>query len=154
MNTRLQQFLAAENISQSQFADNIGVARASVSHIISGRNKPGFDFIESMSKRYPSLNLDWLILGKGRMYNTDSGAKTPLEVPVEPENGLFDLNPELDGYRNPEPSIPPVQAQPSVQTQTKTESKTLGNKPEKTIKQRSISKIIILYDDGSFQELK
>ena len=103
MNTRLQQFLAAENISQSQFADSIGVARASVSHIISGRNKPGFDFIESMSKRYPSLNLDWLILGKGRMYSDQKEPETPLEAPAKPENGLFDLDGELDGYRNPEP---------------------------------------------------
>ena len=45
MNIRLQQFLSAENLSQAQFADIIGVARASVSHIIAGRNKPGFDFI-------------------------------------------------------------------------------------------------------------
>ena len=61
MNRRLQQFLRAENISQSQFADTIGVARASVSHILAGRNKPGFDFLLAMSKHYPSLNLEWLI---------------------------------------------------------------------------------------------
>ena len=72
MNNRLQQFLAAENISQSQFADSIGVARASISHIL----KPGFDFIESMARRYPSLNLEWLITGNGRMYNTDGSDLT------------------------------------------------------------------------------
>lgn len=70
MNKRLQQFLSAENISQSQFADKIGVTKASVSHILSGRNKPGFEFIESMADCYPNLNLDWLIGGKGRMYKT------------------------------------------------------------------------------------
>ena len=71
MNKRLQQFLAAENISQAQFAETLGVARASVSHILSGRNKPGFDFIESMARRYPTLNLEWLITGNGRMYNAE-----------------------------------------------------------------------------------
>ena len=70
MNKRLEQFLKAENISQSQFADTIGVARANISHIIAGRNKPGFDFLQRMSKHYPSLNLEWLITGKGRMFNT------------------------------------------------------------------------------------
>ena len=70
MNKRLQQFLSAENISQSQFADKIGVTKASVSHILSGRNKPGFEFIESMADCYPNLNLDWLIGGKGRMYKS------------------------------------------------------------------------------------
>lgn len=72
MNGRLVRFLEAENISQSQFADSIGVARASISHIIAGRNKPGFDFLEKMASCYPSLNIEWLITGKGRMYHDES----------------------------------------------------------------------------------
>ena len=74
MNKRLEQFLKAENISQSQFADSIGVARASVSHILAGRNKPGFDFLVSMSRQYPALNLEWLITGKGKMFSGGIGA--------------------------------------------------------------------------------
>jgi transcriptional regulator with XRE-family HTH domain len=72
MNKRLQQFLAAENISQSQFADAMGIARASVSHIIAGRNKPGFEFMSAMVRNYPALNLEWLISGKGKMYKDPS----------------------------------------------------------------------------------
>ena len=68
MNTRLKQFLAAENISQSQFADTIKVVRASVSHVLSGRNNPGYDFIKAIMAAYPTLNMEWLILGKGKMY--------------------------------------------------------------------------------------
>ena len=68
MNKRLEQFLAAENISQAQFADTIDVARASVSHVLAGRNKPGYDFIKSIADHYPKLNLEWLISGKGKMY--------------------------------------------------------------------------------------
>ena len=64
MNKRLQQFLNAENISQSQFADTVGVAKASVSHILAGRNKPGFEFIESVARHFPRLNLEWLICDK------------------------------------------------------------------------------------------
>ena len=68
MNKRLEQFLGAENITQSQFAETLGVAKASVSHILAGRNKPGFEFIESLARQYPNLNLEWLISGRGRMY--------------------------------------------------------------------------------------
>lgn len=60
--------MQAENITQSQFADTLNVARGSVSHILAGRNKPGYDFLESLLLHYPSLNLDWLMTGKGRMY--------------------------------------------------------------------------------------
>ena len=82
MNKRLQQFLAAENISQSQFADAMGIARASVSHIIAGRTKPGFEFMSAMVRNYPALNLEWLISGKGKMYKDPSRILSSL--PTQP----------------------------------------------------------------------
>jgi len=84
MNRRLQQFLNAENISQSQLADTLNVARAGVSHIIAGRNRPGFDFLESMALHYPQLNIEWLITGKGKMYkeNLLFGEESPAAVEI------------------------------------------------------------------------
>ena len=73
MDKRLQQFLDAENISQAQLADTLGVARAGISHILSGRNKPGFDFLEAMALHYPMISMDWLLTGKGRMYKDAPG---------------------------------------------------------------------------------
>lgn len=84
MNKRLQQFLDAENITQSQLADSLGVARAGISHILAGRNKPGFDFIESLATKFPTLSLEWLITGKGRMYKSETQA---IAEP-EPEKGI------------------------------------------------------------------
>lgn len=81
MNRRLLQFLQAENITQTQFADTLDVARGSVSHILSGRNKPGYDFLESLLLHYPRLNLDWLLTGKGRMYRDESAPET-LSLPI------------------------------------------------------------------------
>lgn len=110
MNRRLQQFLTAENISQSQFAESIGVARANVSHILSGRNKPGFDFIEKMLTAYPALNVDWLITGKGKMYRNSyagSGVNSREEVNLfnstSPayDSELFS-HPEQDDYAQQE----------------------------------------------------
>ncbi len=86
MNSRLVRFLEAENISQSQFADSIGVARASISHIIAGRNKPGFDFLEKMASCYPSLNIEWLITGKGRMYHDESDNSSENAIPSSEES--------------------------------------------------------------------
>jgi len=77
MTERLLRFLAAENITQSQLADSLGVARASISHIVSGRNKPGFDFIEKMALQYPGLSLEWLVTGRGKMYR--NGEDSPSE---------------------------------------------------------------------------
>jgi len=86
MNRRLLQFLQAENITQAQFADILSVARGSVSHILSGRNKPGYDFLESLLLHYPQLNIDWLLTGKGRMYK--DGAE---EGSLPQDAGFFEL---------------------------------------------------------------
>ncbi len=83
MNRRLLQFLQAENITQAQFADTLSVARGSVSHILAGRNKPGYDFMESLLLHYPRLNLDWLMTGKGRMYRDEVAAESPEGATLE-----------------------------------------------------------------------
>lgn len=86
MNRRLLQFLQAENITQAQLADTLSVARGSVSHILAGRNKPGYDFLESLLLHYPTLNLDWLMTGRGKMYRSEDeeqGLPLILKAPVE-----------------------------------------------------------------------
>jgi transcriptional regulator with XRE-family HTH domain len=96
MNRRLLFFLQAQNISQSQFADTLSVARGSVSHILSGRNKPGYEFLESLALHYPSLNMDWLFTGKGSMFKKD--ASQGENVPQEVTGSLFSAPqaPEID----------------------------------------------------------
>ena len=148
MNNRLQQFLAAENISQSQLADTLGVARASVSHIVAGRNKPGFDFIERLLAHYPDLNLEWLISGRGRMYKND--AKAALEAHQRPISPLAE---EEDGGLFAARPFPP-----KTDTQTPFPSQNtsiidIDNKIQSAINQKTISKIIVFYSEGSFQEL-
>ena len=147
MNVRLQQFLAAENISQSQFADSIGVARASVSHILAGRNKPGFDFIERMARQYPELNLEWLITGHGRMYDR---AKSAPEVPVGPVSPLSDASEDSLFGALPEQ---PETVRPEPRTLQNPSSESLDRVIQSAINQKSISKLIVFYSDGTFQEL-
>ncbi len=108
MNERLQQFLAAENISQSQFAETIGVARASVSHILAGRNRPGYDFICSLLEHYPSLNSEWILMGKGKMYKGPAVRPAQTEAP-EPQQAI-------DGPRSAQAAYAPQpqQAQPAA----------------------------------------
>jgi len=93
MNRRLLQFLQAENITQTQLADTLSVARGSVSNILAGRNKPGYDFLESLILHYPNLNLEWLLSGKGKMYHDASEASAPSveSAPAQDEPVQLDL---------------------------------------------------------------
>ena len=61
MKDRIIQFLREMNMTSTKFADEIGVQRSSISHILSGRNKPSYDFIEKMLNAYPTINAQWLI---------------------------------------------------------------------------------------------
>ncbi len=141
MNRRLQQFLSAENISQSQLAEILGVARASVSHILSGRNKPGFDFILNMTNRFPALNIEWLISGKGRMYNTPTTTLYDPHSVVEEIPSQINFTEEIQDFSE----IATESAAPKVNT--------LDSKAQQPTTQRSISKILVFYTDGTFQEL-
>ncbi|WP_298345882.1 helix-turn-helix transcriptional regulator [uncultured Algibacter sp.] len=62
---RLQKIIDYYNESASSFAEKIGVQRSSISHILSGRNKPSLDFILKILSAYPEVDLYWLFNGKG-----------------------------------------------------------------------------------------
>ena len=134
MNNRLKQFLAAENISQAQFAETINVVRASVSHVLAGRNNPGYDFIKSIMDNYPTLNIEWLMLGKGKMYKDK----------VIQESTLFALEEEIS---------PEAIQEPVVKIESSPEIETIDSQPQQIVKQRNISKIIVFFDDGTYQEI-
>ncbi len=67
MHNRLKKWMEYEDVKSSAFADKIGVNRATISHILSGRNKPSIDFLEKLLYVYPEVNANWLITGIGYM---------------------------------------------------------------------------------------
>lgn len=72
MKDRLEKFIKTEGLTPSRFAEIMGVQPSSISHILGGRNKPSYDFIEKFLSRFPKVNPDWLILGKGQIYRQPS----------------------------------------------------------------------------------
>lgn len=148
MNARLEQFLAAENISQAQFAETLGVARASISHILAGRNKPGYDFISSLMLHYPRLNMDWLFFGKGKMYKDPAAAvQSPAIVADPEENTLFsdvEENPDTAPQNEESAPVPAKETEIPDSPKDNVQSASSG---------RKISRIVVFYDDNTFAEL-
>ena len=62
---RLQKVIDYYEETASGFAEKIGVQRSSISHILSGRNKPSLDFVMKVLQAYPQVELYWLLNGKG-----------------------------------------------------------------------------------------
>jgi transcriptional regulator with XRE-family HTH domain len=81
---RIEQLLEEYKLSPSRFADEIDVQRSSISHILSERNKPSLELISKILKKYPEINADWLITGKGKMQLDLFGEKASVpETPIQ-----------------------------------------------------------------------
>ena len=152
MNERLKRFLEMEGISPARFAETLGIQRSGVTHLLEGRNKPSFAFIQKMMTAYPELNYEWLILGKGRPYKGDKGADHTAFTVSEPE--LF-TEPEDFGTGVEEEFTADYQelnkefraAQPAENPKTDSAPTAM---PSKTAKK--IARIIVFFNDGTYEE--
>ena len=142
MNARLKQFLAAENITQAQFADTINVVRASVSHVLAGRNNPSYEFIRSIMTKYPRLNIEWLMFGKGKMYRN----------PLPDGDHVQDMPHALNTDESQQTLFSEIEEK-TEQLSSNNESIPLDTNTQIIVNQRKVSKVIILFDDGSYQEM-
>lgn len=68
---RLRMIMDSHKLNAGSFADRIGVQRSNVSHVLSGRNKPSFDFMEKLLLAFPRVSAEWLFTGKQSGDRTD-----------------------------------------------------------------------------------
>jgi len=146
MKDRIQKFMKSENLSPSQLADNIGVQRSGVSHIISGRNKPGLEFVQRILKYYPNLNPDWLLINKGSMYRNSSAEDT---FRIEEED-ISDEQMQLNIDFGILPEAKALQEEPQAIKEPSPNIKQVVSQIESNKSKKEADKIIILYKDGSF----
>ena len=118
---RLQKVIDFYNESASSFAEKIGVQRSSISHILSGRNKPSLDFVLKVLSSFPEVELYWLLNGKGHF---------PSEVKSIEESSL-EKNEKVKSPINDIPEVSEIK-----------KSNSLG---------KTIERIVIFYADGSFK---
>ena len=109
MRDRIKQIIEREGMSQSQFADYIGVNRPTLSHVIAGRNNPSIEIMMKIHQRFPKINILWLLDGIGD-YETKTSADYSSNSLVEEqhtdENLLSSSQSPLDAEEDSGPSIP------------------------------------------------
>jgi transcriptional regulator with XRE-family HTH domain len=123
---RITQILEEQQLSSSAFADTIGVQRSSISHVLSGRNKPSLEFILKTARAFPAYSTDWLLFGKS------SESLVTYPEPIE------------------QASTPTVQDIAFTVKPTKDESTTVSGSTSNS--QAEIDKIVLLYKNGRFTE--
>ena len=144
---RLEIILDYYSLNASSFADKIGVQRSSLSHLLSGRNKPSLDFILKILEVFPDVDLYWILNGKGtfpknseqldkKENNVQEIVKQNISTPplteIIPEN-LFS-------------EIKTPNVVPALETK-KIENQNSAKESDST----EIDKIVIFYKNGTFK---
>lgn len=120
---RIEQVIQSLNLTARQFAAEIHVQPGTISNMMVGRNNPSLEVMKRIMDRYPTLNPEWLILGKGEMWRTPPGV----------EAGLFD-------------HLAPDAKNKAVRATLKEEPQVIAAPP------KQISRIVVYYTDNTFEE--
>ena len=60
---RVKKIISANGLTNSSFADKIGVPRSSISHVLSGRNNPSLDLIIKILQSFDGISANYLLSG-------------------------------------------------------------------------------------------
>ena len=168
---RIELLMKCYDLSPSQFADRTGSQRASVSHIISGRNKPSLEVMLKIYEAFPGVDMKWLMMGVGEVPTHQ--AATVAKVGVEQETLFPEQDARVQQSENTlfAPSAGPlsrVDEEPKPRRaavqQPQREKSSLDVRPKRTQSSRlaqmtalqpekKIKEIRIYYNDGTYETL-
>lgn len=120
---RIESLMKSLGLNARQFAAEIRVQPGTISNMMAGRNNPSLDVMKRIMERYPTLNPEWLIAGRGEVWRTEPGQ----------EPGLFD-------------GMAPDPKEKKVRNTQKEEPQTPAAPP------KQIKNIVVYYTDGTYQE--
>ena len=140
-----------EKLTAGAFAESIGASQATISHILSGRNKPSVELVLRVHQRYGDINLEWLLAGKGTMSN-DSNEPTPAFTEPDKDYPLFAEN-----------AINPSGTPMDAENRKEMPLEIGQNAPKEVVRQeiiykerppRKITDIRIFFDDNTYETFK
>ncbi len=136
---RLEKIFNHYQLNAAGFAEKIGIGRSSVSHIVSGRNKPSLDFVMHVLEHFPEISFDWLVYGKGKL----GGLKESSENRIFETKQINESNTKLS---NSSPSLFDKE-----ENLIKKETKQIVQSTEVQNHHKKIETITIFYNDGTFK---
>lgn len=147
---RLEIILEYYSLNASAFADKIGVQRSSLSHLLSGRNKPSLDFILKILEVFPDVDLYWILNGKG------SFPKINEATPNLESKQSNEIRPE-----SANPISEPVVSEHLFSKENNTNKEGLKNPKKEEVQNivnesisEEVEKIVFFYKNGRFKEFK
>ncbi|MCI1647655.1 MAG: helix-turn-helix domain containing protein [Bacteroides sp.] len=147
---RFKIIMDREKLTAGAFAESIGVAQATISHILGARNKyPSTEVILRLHQRYEDINLEWLLTGEGEMTNGTSSIKTlsdEIDYPLFNENVI-----------NTDKGANDSENRKEIASKTHIQSNKEPVKQEIIYRERpprKITEIRIFFDDNTYETFK
>lgn len=154
---RLEIILDYYGLSASSFADKIGVQRSSLSHLLSGRNKPSLDLILKIVNEFPEVDLYWIVNGNGNFPKSefkkdDVTAMSTTPLPSSTIDTILDEsnNPTQTDLFSSQDSFEEKKRINEIPREVFSNTRNL----EHTIHDSEIDQIVIFYRDGTFKIYK
>lgn len=145
MREKLQKLMASEQLTASRFAELLGIQPSGVTHLLGGRNKPSFDLVQKILRRFPHINPDWLLLDNEQMYRAD--AELTNDQPNQTSNEVAEtpVNVEkISAAQNTTISEGSTSANNSIERLA-----TIG-----AVNRKNVKRVIVLFDDHTFESFE
>jgi transcriptional regulator with XRE-family HTH domain len=142
---KIRKLIIDKNLTSTKFADDIDVPRPSISHILSGRNKPSLEIVQKIIKKYPELGLEWVI--EEEDFSNPNNSQNTVNQGNTPPKRIGYLNRELNERKFPEQNI--VHA--NLGTMSNGVNFNGMSIPDGTNK--TIKKITVFFTDGTFVDI-
>lgn len=96
LNTRVVLVMEKFSLTKTAFAADLEISQAVLTHISQGRNKPSVDMLQKILTKHPTINPEWLFMGKGTMLKTADFDKDKLLKALQLaedrlQNNIFEL---------------------------------------------------------------
>ena len=148
MREKLLKLMKSEKLSSSRLAEMLEIQPSSISHILSGRNKPSFDFLVKILRRFPTLNPDWLLLDAEQMYRSSDNLEQRLgntsQKESQPQHSATTNTDHLSSDREQSAELP-------KENSTNRPMPNIGSLPVQAKPNADIERVIVLYSDKSFE---
>ena len=144
MREKLQKLMASEQLTSSRFAELLGIQPSGVTHLLGGRNKPSFDLVQKILRRFPRINPDWLLLDSEQMYRPETEEPQTLLNQAENITAETPVNSEkISGAQNmplsESSAIPANFEQFAVNG---------------AANRKNVKRVIVLFDDHTFESFE
>jgi hypothetical protein len=117
----------------------MSVGRATISHILSGRNKPSLDFVMKITSSFPEVDLYWLLYGRGVFPKVEEKPKADLKA--APSFSVASKPQEQN-------QIKEIQTPPA---ESKSNTAVFENSSKATSNTQKIKRVLIFFEDGQFE---